>query len=188
LSGAGAKYHPRSISEVLVTRLFSIPRLPTAVLLITVFPTLVGLGGCRQIGLAPDEVDGTAVREETTSRQPDHVVVQHVLIAHEGAEIAGVTRSIDQARTMAATVLQKARAGDDFDELVRLYGDDGNSSAVYAISNFGVTPATAEGVERVGLVRGFGDLAFSLQPDEVGLVEYDAVRSPHGFHVVKRLR
>jgi len=43
-------------------------------------------------------------------------------------------------------------------------------------------------IERVKLARGFGDLAFQLQPGEFGVVSYDPVRSPFGFHVITRLR
>jgi len=171
-----------------VTRQFAIPQFFTKALLTAACAAFVTLAGCQQIGLAPDEVDETAVREDTTSNEAVHVVVQHVLIAHEGAEIAGVTRSVDQARALAQTVLEKARAGEDFGRLVQLYGDDRGGDGVYAIANFGATPQTTEEVTRVGLVRGFGDVAFTLEPGEVGVVDYDAVRSPHGFHVIKRLR
>jgi hypothetical protein len=145
------------------------------------------LGGCQQVGLAPNEVDENAVRETEGPREAVRVVVQHVLIAHEDAGIPGVTRSIEQAGALAGVVLVKAKAGEDFDELVQLYGDDRDSGGVYAVTNFGAS-ATPDEVERVTLVRGFGDLAFKLEPGGIGLVKYDKVKSPHGFHVIKRLR
>ena len=165
------------------------PKLAIApLLLVLVLVALFALGGCQQIGLAPDEIDESAVRETSGKNEPVHVVVQHVLIAHEGAERPGVKRSIEQARVLAERVLAKAEAGADFTGLVKLYGDDRGGDGISAIANFGAEPATYEGVERVGLVRGFGDLAFTLEPNEIGLVAYDPVRSPHGFHVIKRLR
>jgi len=156
-------------------------------LLLLVVP-LVALGGCQQIGLAAAEVDETAVRESGGPKQAVHIVVQHVLIAHEGGDQPGVMRSIEQARVLAETVLEKDEAGADFAGLVNLYGDDLGTDGIYAIANFGAETTDSSEVERVGLVRGFGDLAFSLEPNEIGFVVYDPVRSPHGFHVIKRLR
>jgi parvulin-like peptidyl-prolyl isomerase len=37
------------------------------------------------------------------------------------------------------------------------------------------------------MVPGFGDVAFELKVGEVGLCPFDGVRSPFGFHVIKRL-
>ncbi len=146
------------------------------------------LPACQQIGFAENEVDHTAVRDTGESREAVHVVVQHVLIAHEEAGIAGVTRSIEQAEALAKQVMAKAEAGEDFTQLVNLYGDDRSAAGVIAIANFGASTTTPEEIERVGLVRGFGDLAFGMEPNEIALVHYDPIRSPYGYHVVKRLR
>ncbi len=144
--------------------------------------------GCAQLGLAPNEVDETAVREEPGRREPAHVVVQHVLIAHEGAEIPGVTRTLPEAERLANTVLEKARGGARFDDLVRLYSDDRGDGGVYAIANFGARREAPNEVERVGLARAFGDAAFSMEVGEFALVPYDKKRSPYGFHILQRLK
>ncbi len=161
---------------------------PSALLVALLALPLGALGGCQQLGFAPAEIDETAVRETEGPRPNAHVVVQHVLLAHDDAGIAGVTRSLDQARALAETVLAKAQAGEDFGQLVMLYGDDRGNAGVLAIANFGAATETAQEIERVKLARGFGDLAFQLQPGEFGVVSYDPARSPFGFHVITRLR
>ena len=146
------------------------------------------LPACAQVGLAPNAVDETAVREEPGRREPVRVVVQHVLIAHAGAELPGVTRTVPEAERLAAQVLGRARGGDGFDDLVRLYSDDRHAGGVYRVANFGAPLEKQGEVERASLVKGFGDLAFRLEVGEVDVVAYDAERSPFGFHVVQRLQ
>jgi len=149
---------------------------------------LAALCSCAQVGLAPNEVDETVVREDPTSREPAHVVVQHVLIAQAGAELPGVTRTVAEAERLAAEVLDRARAGDAFDDLVRLYSDDRHEGGVYRIANYNAPLEKQGEVERASLVKGFGDLAFRLEVGAVDVVPYDAKRSPFGFHVVRRLQ
>ena len=150
--------------------------------------TVALVSGCAQLGLAPNVVDESAVREEPGRREPAHVVVQHVLIAHADSKIPGVTRTIPEAERLAADVLRRARAGESFDDLVRDYTDDRNNNGVYPIANFGTPLEKPNEVERVSLVRAFGDLAFSMDIGSIEMVEYDAERSPFGYHVVQRLQ
>ena len=37
------------------------------------------------------------------------------------------------------------------------------------------------------MVPAFGEVGFSLAPGEIGIAEYDPVKSPYGWHVIKRL-
>lgn len=119
--------------------------------------------------------------------EPAHVVVQHVLIAFEGSGVPGTTRTKDEAQRLALRVLEEARRGHDFDDLVRLYSDDNGGKGTYAMANWGV-PTTGDEVDRREMVRGFGALAFSLGVGEIGMVEYDANSSPFGWHILKRVR
>ena len=149
----------------------------------------LGLTGCsffRQIGFAPNEPDPASLQKDAPSDEPEHVLVQHVLISFEGLKVAGVTRTRDEAERLARRVESEARAGRDFAELVRTYSDD-RGDGRYALANWGVA-AGPEETERRKMVRGFGAMAFSLQPGEVGVVPYDTGSSPFGWHIVKRVK
>ncbi len=140
----------------------------------------------KGIGLAPNEVDPEAVRIDAPAGEPAHVVVRHVLVSFEGTDVPACTRSKEEARSLAEKVLADARAGRDFGELVRLYSDDRQGDGTYRMANWGV-PTGADEVERQKMTRGFGNLAFALGVGEVGLLEYDPVKSPFGWHVIKRI-
>src|SRR6185295_8820836 len=97
-------------------------------------------GGCslfKNVGLAPNEADPTAVAkaEAATPDQPAHVVVQHVLISFEETHVPGATRTKEQARVLAQHVLEDAKSGREFGELVRLYSDDRGGDGKLSLAN-----------------------------------------------------
>lgn len=159
-------------------------RLLLALLLAAALP---GCSFFRSIGFAENEPDPAAVARDDTPDEPSHVVVQHVLVSFAGAGVPGVTRSKEEAERLAQRVLDEARAGRDFADLVRLYTDDRGGDGTYSMANWGVNTAPGE-VERKKMVRGFGNLAFTLPAGEVGIVPYDANSSPFGWHVLRRVR
>lgn len=113
--------------------------------------------------------------------RPEHgapaVKVQHVLIAFQGApRITGVSRSLAEAERLAAEVFARARAGEDFTALMQQHSND---------SGPGIYPMTK--ASRSGMVPGFGNVGWRLQPGEIGVAPYDATGSPFGWHVIKRL-
>jgi hypothetical protein len=116
----------------------------------------------------------------------EHIKLQHILISFAG-KVPGknVTRSQDEARALAAQVLERAKKGEDFDELVRTYTDD-RTPGIYSMSNTGVAPASGE-FPRERMVPAFGNVGFSLAPGEVGMADYDPRTSPYGWHIIKRL-
>ena len=118
---------------------------------------------------------------------PEHIEVQHVLIGFEG-KIPGkvVTRSQAEAEKLAAELLERARKGEDFDQLVQKYTDD-QWPGFYGLANTGVTPAEGE-FTRDGMVKGFSDIAFSLSPGNIDMTNYDPQNSPYGWHIIKRLK
>lgn len=164
--------------------------LPFRLLAVATLGCALATTGCKQIGLAPDEPDPRSVEEDPTLRQERKVTVQHVLVSFDEAGAGSATRSRDEARKLAEKVIDQARRGHPFHDLVYLYSDDRGAGAPkdgrYVISNFGVDAGPGE-FERVGLVRGFGDAAFDLRPGELALVAYDKEHSPYGWHVVKRI-
>src|SRR2546426_10951027 len=75
---------------------------------------------------------------------PQHVQVQHILIGFSGS-VPGkaITRSKDEAKKLAYEILDRARKGEDFDELVRQYTDD-SPPGIYGMSGIGIAPQSGE--------------------------------------------
>ncbi len=121
-------------------------------------------------------------------KEPDRVVVQHILIAFEG-KLPGktISRNEEEARRLAHDLLERARGGEDFDALVREHTDDSHPG-IYGMANRGLSPSGENEFGRDQMVPGFGDVAFSLPPDAIGLCEFDGLKSPFGYHVIKRLK
>jgi len=126
-----------------------------------------------------------AVKPKRSGPEPDHILIAHVLISFQGAGTKA-TRPQVQAEKLAGEILGKARKGDDFNKLIRDFSDD-PGEGVYGLANFKVNPVSPE-YERRGMVPAFGDVGFSLEVGEVGLAEYDARKSPYGWHIIKRLK
>jgi len=119
------------------------------------------------------------------SAEPDRIVVQHILISFKAKTGRFVDRNKTEAEALANEVLELARSGENFGLLVRKYTDD-SAPGIYRMTNFKVEPMAAE-TPRDGMVKYFGDVAFSLEVDEVGLAEFHATRCKFGWHVIKRL-
>jgi hypothetical protein len=121
--------------------------------------------------------------------EPDRIQVQHVLVGFKGS-VPGkpITRTQEEAKTLAYEILERAKQGESFDELVTKYTDD-SPPGIYGMTNKGV-PADASKNEfaRTGMVGAFGDVGFKLAVGEVGIADYDPRTSPYGYHVIKRLR
>lgn len=148
------------------------------------------LGGCsvfETVGLAPDKVDETAVRETPARGEPLRVEVQHVLVSFEGAGIRNVTRTKEEAERLAGRVHAMAMEGRDFGELIRLCSDDRRGSGTIRIANFGTPPGPDE-LERHLLDRGFSRAAFTLEVGHIVLVPWNETDTPKGWHVIRRLK
>lgn len=155
-------------------------RTPVAWLAAISLVTGLGCGG----GAAQDSPGmGSLERSE-----PDYIVVQHILIGFSGS-VPGkeITRTHDEAETLARDLFRRAQAGEDFDVLVETYTDD-DFPGVYEIANRGARADASRLVyARDKMVPAFGDVGFALEVGEVGLAEYDAAASKYGWHVIKRL-
>src|SRR5213593_2504273 len=126
---------------------------------------------------APSAAPAPSSGKSAQASEPDHVVVQHVLIGFQGSvPHKNITRSKDDAKKLADEVLQRARKGEDFGALVKQYTDDA-PPGIYGMSNNGVAPGSAE-TKRAGMVKGFGDVSFSLKVGEFGVASYDPQVSP----------
>ena len=121
--------------------------------------------------------------------EPDYITVQHCLIAFKGSlPKPTVTRSKDEAKTLAYEVLEKARKGENFDQLVKQYTDD-SPPGIYTMANIGKPARKPIPQEwpRGRMVAAFGDTGFPLKVGEYGIADYDPVKSPYGWHIVKRV-
>lgn len=123
-----------------------------------------------------------------------HVTVQHILIGigKTGPPILPfkidkpVQRTPEQAKTIAEGLLKRAKAGEDFEKLVREYSEDAYPG-IYSMSNHGVAADPGE-YPRINVPQIFGTVSFSLKVGEIAVTTYDVNASPEGFHVIKRLR
>lgn len=121
--------------------------------------------------------------------------VQHVLIAFQhavgfrdrgGAPERARTRTFDEARKLAASILERAKAGEDFDGLVKEHTDD-TAPGIYDLVDGDDRPPKGA-YHRLKMAKAFGDVGYSLQPGETGIAEYHQADSPFGWHVIRRLR
>lgn len=120
--------------------------------------------------------------------EPERVTVQHILIAFKGSlPDPKVTRSKEEAEKIALQIFERARAGEDFAAMVKMYTND-SYPGIYKMTNKGVMPdKSKQEYSRTGMVRAFGDVGFSLEVGGVGLAVYDPATSKYGWHIIKRL-
>lgn len=126
--------------------------------------------------------------------EPSHITVQHILISSRG-RLPGkrITRTKDEAAALAQEVLDKAKAGEDFDALVQEFTDDAHPG-IYRMANRGqeADPNNGDPARRImprgGMVPAFGNVGFTLEVGEVGMSDFDLETSPYGWHIIKRLK
>jgi parvulin-like peptidyl-prolyl isomerase len=121
-------------------------------------------------------------------KEPDHVTVQHILIAFKGSIPKDtVSRTQEEAEKLALEIFERAKQGEEFDQLVKDYSDD-QYPGVYKMSNFNIEPETDQGeFSRSAMVKAFGDVSFGLEVGEIGLAEYSPDESKYGWHIIKRI-
>jgi len=118
--------------------------------------------------------------------EPAVVVVQHILVGFKSS-VRGKTieRTKAEAQALAQQLLDRARAGEQFDALVRQYTDD-RHPGIYKLTNT-ARPRMSGARTRDQMVPGFGDVSFRLAVGESGIAPFHAVDAPYGWHVIKRL-
>jgi hypothetical protein len=122
-------------------------------------------------------------------KEPDHVTVQHILIAFKGSIPKDtVSRTQEEAEKLALEIFERAKRGEDFDQLVKDYSDD-QYPGVYKMSNFNIEAEMDQGESsRSAMVKAFGDVSFGLAVGEIGLAKYSPDESKYGWHIIKRIR
>jgi NIMA-interacting peptidyl-prolyl cis-trans isomerase 1 len=108
-------------------------------------------------------------------KEPKSIGAKHILIMHNESERKPptVSRSKEDAKKRAQEALAKARAGENFDQLVIKYSDE--PGAAERAGDLGV-------FEKKVMVKAFSDAAFKL---EVGQIS-EIVETPFGFHIIQR--
>ena len=157
-----------------------------------VLPLVLLLSGCASKGGTKTASTQTTTTEAKVStapeKEPDHIRVQHILIGFKGS-VPGknITRTVEEAKALAYSLVDSAKSGVNYDDLVARHTDD-SAPGIYGLANNGVTPAgppTEYG--RAQMVPAFGNVGFKLKLGEIGVADYDARNSPYGFHVIKRV-
>lgn len=144
-------------------------------------PGSAGSASSETASDAPSDVVA-ALRTEITElyAREEHdapsVEVQHLLVSFKGApRMRGVTRTQAEAEQLAAELMARVHAGEDFDALVKEYTND---------SHPGIYPMTTK--SRSGMVAGFGDVAWRLEVDQFGVAPFHKQDSPFGWHIIQR--
>jgi peptidyl-prolyl cis-trans isomerase NIMA-interacting 1 len=109
------------------------------------------------------------------ANEPFQIAARHLLVMHKNSRSAPPTmlRTRAEARARAEQALERARAGEPFEDLVAEYSDEPGASE---------TGGDLGKFSRKKMVRKFSDAAFLLNVGEIsGVVETD-----FGFHVIKR--
>jgi foldase protein PrsA len=118
--------------------------------------------------------------------EPQWVKVQHILVGFKGS-IHGkpIERTKAEAQALAEKLLERARAGEDFDALVKQYTDD-RYPGIYTLTNTNA-PRRGDARTRDQMVVAFGDVSFRLGVGEIGMAAHHGANSPYGWHIIKRL-
>ena len=126
-------------------------------------------------------------------QEPERITVQHVLVGFKDAigfqgkaPAKAQARTQEQARVLAYDILNRAKAGENFDALVTEFTDD-SPPGIYSMANAGVAKVGDE-FERTGMVAAFGDVGFKLQVGDIDIADYDPQSSPYGYHIIKRTK
>lgn len=124
---------------------------------------------------------------EKSLQENKHIKIQHLIIGFAGS-IPGkqIRRSRSEAAVMVRDILRAAKGRAPFDDLVARFSDD-QVPGITRLANYGVDIPAPDEIGRSRVLARFGDKAFGLAADEVGFVGYDAIESPFGFFVLKRI-
>jgi hypothetical protein len=139
-----------------------------------VVTTLEGPGEPPRVAPLPARPSQQA-ETKPSPNEPESIVARHLLVAYGGATRASpvVTRTKEEAKKRADEALARARAGEDFEQLVREFSDEPGA---------GERGGDLGRFKRGMMVKQFADAAFKLGPGELS----EVVETPFGFHVIQR--
>jgi len=150
-----------------------------------VLTTFEGPGDAPRIAAPPSVIASRAETEPSAAPKatlsaadasiPTEIAARHLLVSYKNALRAppGVGRSKEEARARATEAEKRAKAGEDFVALVKLYSDEpGAAERGGDLGKF----------DRSSMVPAFGNAAFALKVGEISSV----VETQFGFHVILR--
>jgi parvulin-like peptidyl-prolyl isomerase len=115
---------------------------------------------------------------ERVNKSPKEVKVSHILVAYKDALRASssVTRTQEEAKTLAEEILEKINNGEDFAELAKKYSDDESNNKSGGVLG---TPA-GKGV----YVKEFEDAALALENEgDISPI----IETSFGYHIIKAM-
>ena len=131
----------------------------------------------------------TAAFWARSEHQDAELTIQHCLVGVKGHGTKA-ERTAAEAEALAAEIYARAKAGEDFDLLVKNHSDD-----IYpCLYSMTLGPEASPGVYLRDQVAppALGATAWRLAVDEIGIVPFDGEaadpKSPYGWHLVKRLK
>ena len=115
--------------------------------------------------------------------EAERVKVQHLLVSFRGTGTRA-TRTKEEAEALAADLLARIEAGEDFAALIGKHTDD-SAPGIYGMVAGGNAPSGW--YRRSGMVAAFGDVGWRLAVGELGLAAFDPDKSPFGWHLIRRV-
>ena len=131
--------------------------------------------------MAEDEKISTVTDEEIqakydTEREKslrENIFAKHILIMTKEASDTQEAVTDEQARAKAQEILDRIKAGEDFDTLMREYSEDGETS----FDGYSFTHNDGQ------FIAEFDNAAYALGIGDVS----DLVKTQYGYHIIKRL-
>jgi peptidyl-prolyl cis-trans isomerase D len=120
-----------------------------------------------QVTVSDDEVRQYYDQHKADYETPERVKAQHILFRTENKK----PEEIEALRQKAATVLERAKKGEDFAALAKQFSEDSSAAAGGDLGSFG----------RGQMVPEFEKAAFSLAPGAIS----DLVQTQFGIHIIK---
>ena len=122
-----------------------------------------------QVNLNEDDIKNYYEDNIETFKEAKQIKARHILFYLEGGAAEDTEKAVKEK---AASVLAKAKAGEDFTKLAREYSEDTTTK-----ENGGDLGYFQEGQ----MVAAFEEAAFKLKKDEIS----DLVRTDYGYHIIK---
>lgn len=105
---------------------------------------------------------------------PGHIRASHILVSYAGAPRTEAVRTKADAERLAVEILERIKAGEDFEDLARRYSDcpTAQNESCGDLGFF----------DKGKMVKPFEDAAFALKAGDVSGV----VETKFGYHIIKR--